>query len=935
MEKQRKPEDNLKKIKKLTDSICDSISKVASSDASNDSLNHDTITTDSTAILSIIQEFSLGALDTLSGSEDVIDELGTRLWNKAQEIKVPLQKQIQPSSIDRSVLIANVRFAAFHMIKFACREIKTPQAHLKLLQLSLKTGESMISAQMCERFEVLWSFAVEWSKSLAEEVDATLWMKDNSSVAFATISNIGTYYQSSNITRKELEEVMRVFISCAKTSKNMKDGLRWFENARTIAQLNRLKDDPYFVESLADICGSMACVCQNLKIFDKALQSVNSGIERKKFLSLFLLKSQILRDGKFPTTLREENVSDALEVCEINGDSSLKILPTVISHIDTLISKVQAKNSLGWNQKNLIEKVVLFKLVVITEQAGAFGGGQTVLVMAEKVTDALVSMDLGQETIGACQLILWNTGTKAQENLAYMDAIQWYQLSLKFNTQADTNNFAILKRKISSCYYELRDFEKARAWIKEAETISKSLETCLVKLLIEIETDNQNEALTDVAKIGEMIETTAITFAKILGVLAIATEIAYKKGNKRVLAAVLKCLLKVENESSDKKEVKQCVLIPAKILNIRCLSRITAAATTQESLAEFNGLLQNFYAALKEWKNFIETPQQSSEIPAVLNRKNFINESCWLFETAWNKALQIMREKSTENSREKESMVIELLEIVIDGVELVENEIAEILILKKLCRFIRCNSFLIMVRQDKDDAAETLLRNAESELIEFQKLRGSVDDVVGANAMDLDGDNIDLNETINLKSVISNPESVTSQSWVLEFEIYLRLKKFDEAIEIVQRCEETNAEIELLQRMCDITTRISTPSGVQFVTYRTALDMTLKQQSLSMKSFSQWFRILITVSLVSNKSVSLNLFKQALDIIQSKQDYPEEEIMWLGITCWNNGCDFFSAQDKENAKIWCELALSLVSNIATNPQIEEMRNAFSEILFTT
>ncbi|KAJ1569896.1 hypothetical protein HK096_010792, partial [Nowakowskiella sp. JEL0078] len=438
---------------------------------------------------------------------------------------------------------------------------------------------------------------------------------------------------------------------------------------------------------------------------------------------------------------------------------------------------------------------------------------------------------------------------------------------------------------------------------------STSCETCLLRLLIEIElNESDDDALEQLKLINDSMTDSTSTSTKILGMMSIAAEYAFKKGNRKILKEVLRNLLKLNWNENEKDAAPSAVFHSSIILLVRYFP----------SFSDIITLFQQGLKALTEWKKaFSETDSENSL--TGFQKKQFVNEACWMYETAWNLAVKSMSEEHKETEENtissaniRETRVIQFLSLVQETLKLVDDEVSEVYDLKRtwFSHFIRSHCYLLQVRRY---FANRINNNAPINLEIIELLKNSATEI---NALEIlkqqsSKTNTDIDTIMSDKDLTivnnSNLDSISLQSIPLEFEIKLRLEMWNDAINVVERSEKQETTVEIFQRLCgwsflsffkksDLAAKIPCPSTVQFITFRTALDVMLKQDSnFDLILFSQWFRILITTCIVSNKHAALDLFKQALAIIQNEgglsSNYPSCEITWLVVTCWNTGCD--------------------------------------------
>ncbi|KAF7237411.1 Testis-expressed protein 11 [Varanus komodoensis] len=80
-------------------------------------------------------------------------------------------------------------------------------------------------------------------------------------------------------------------------------------------------------------------------------------------------------------------------------------------------------------------------------------------------------MQLPPEILNRLHLVLWDRAAKNYEAKNYSETLQWYRYSLSFYSsgQTDCQNLAKLHRNMAACYLHLKEFDKAKEAVKEAE----------------------------------------------------------------------------------------------------------------------------------------------------------------------------------------------------------------------------------------------------------------------------------------------------------------------------------------------------------------------------------------------------------------------------------------------------------------------------------
>uniref|UniRef100_A0A8B9CR15 Protein ZIP4 homolog n=1 Tax=Anser brachyrhynchus TaxID=132585 RepID=A0A8B9CR15_9AVES len=96
------------------------------------------------------------------------------------------------------------------------------------------------------------------------------------------------------------------------------------------------------------------------------------------------------------------------------------------------------------------------------------------LLAKQKVEEIIIGHYTGKqllsETLNRLHIILWDTAAKHYEAKSYSEALHWYNYSVSFYTPGQIDqNLAKLQRNMASCYLHLKEVDKAKEAVKEAE----------------------------------------------------------------------------------------------------------------------------------------------------------------------------------------------------------------------------------------------------------------------------------------------------------------------------------------------------------------------------------------------------------------------------------------------------------------------------------
>ncbi|XP_010186562.1 PREDICTED: testis-expressed sequence 11 protein, partial [Mesitornis unicolor] len=134
------------------------------------------------------------------------------------------------------------------------------------------------------------------------------------------------------------------------------------------------------------------------------------------------------------------------------------------------------------------------------------------LLAKQKVEEIIIGHYTGKqllpEALNRLHLILWDRAARHYEAKSYSEALQWYNYSVSFYTPGQIDqNLAKLQRNIASCYLHLKQVDKAKEAVKEAERCDPNsifTKFSVYKIAVmEKDTDKAMEAVIEMGKVSE------------------------------------------------------------------------------------------------------------------------------------------------------------------------------------------------------------------------------------------------------------------------------------------------------------------------------------------------------------------------------------------------------------------------------------------------
>ncbi|WVQ72987.1 hypothetical protein IAR50_002550 [Cryptococcus sp. DSM 104548] len=110
------------------------------------------------------------------------------------------------------------------------------------------------------------------------------------------------------------------------------------------------------------------------------------------------------------------------------------------------------------------------------------------------------------------------------------------------------------------------------------------------------------------------------------------------------------------------------------------------------------------------------------------------------------------------------------------------------------------------------------------------------------------------------------------------------------------------------------------PTSVTYRLLEIILDICPTTHDNDIQRFSRWMRAILRILLhrnaVDDDYAAFTYVSRALQVLKTplgKTAYPIDEAHWLVATAWNRGLEWFNSSRVQQAKQWCEAAMSMSS----------------------
>ncbi|XP_056238107.1 testis-expressed protein 11 isoform X4 [Seriola aureovittata] len=517
------------------------------------------------------------------------------------------------------------------------------------------------------------------------------------------------------------------------------------------------------------------------------------------------------------------------------------------------------------------------------------------------ITGHYTGKQLTPQALTSLHVMLWDKASKHFEARNYSEALQWYNYSLSFFKAGQMEpNLAKLQRNRASCFLQLKQLEKAKEAIKEAERCDPdSIFTQFSVYKIAVQEKNVKKAADAVNMIGLLSKCPVACEDRLLvsenaasNLLSLAAQIALENEQQETAMKALESLC--EN-SKDEAQV---------LTALRCLVRLVLS-TLEKSSDEMRNV------SLDVLLPYLKMAQQKVSHQSHMTVEQRTDEANWFRKIAWNSALQC--ESSPDRMRDFFVLSYQLSQLCPPDRTLLMGQ--------KTCLLMAAAAALELCRKSPhSDQTEELTQALEHIQICWEIWK-------------------------TLKASGSFPLDPTD-TLLLLYEFEARAKLNDPKVETVLESvlELENIETKVLEIIAALA--MEPPAHFPLLckkALRVALSLHKKQPQADQACCSKCVHSLIKLSLPSGVSeVEAHVleevwdyYEEALSIIAAApDDFPEMETLWLLTRAWNTGILLYSLAQYSEAEKWCGLAMSFVCHLGSLKESYEtqMSGLYSEIL---
>ncbi|XP_040859318.1 testis-expressed protein 11 [Ochotona curzoniae] len=511
------------------------------------------------------------------------------------------------------------------------------------------------------------------------------------------------------------------------------------------------------------------------------------------------------------------------------------------------------------------------------------------LQATEKIEEIVMDHQAGRklplDLITILQDILWKKAARSFEAQDYEDALHWFNYSLEIYESDKTDlDVARLQRNMASCYMRLNQYEKANRAMMEAElhdpqNISTQLHVFKVSVL-EGDCDRAFLAIENL-KCLLAAETPDNDLDQNAGnsALSSAAQFALEHGQQFVAVKALEYLA---HYSEDPQQV---------ITSLKCLFRIVVPYVSELSDPEAKKKeMDRLLACLN--RALVKIAQYFRDGISTLNTR--INEAHWFRKIAWNLAVQT----------DLDSVTMRELFVLSYRLSLFCPSDQVILIAQKTC-------LVMAISLDLEEGRQTPVT---SEQIRFL-----------ARATEL----LDpCRKSWNLLKQTGDFSNDPCETLLLLYEFEIKTKMNDPSLDSFMEVlwEIPNLESRTYEIIASLA--VEKPAfypSIAIKALKRAFALRKREESVDVVKYSTCVHNLIHL-LVPEGTTRLefllmeeiwNYFEDALRIMSTTSDYPEEEVFWLMNKSWKIGIRMFKKKKYLSSEKWCTLAMRFIDHLGS------------------
>ncbi|XP_065413452.1 testis-expressed protein 11 isoform X2 [Chrysemys picta bellii] len=630
---------------------------------------------------------------------------------------------------------------------------------------------------------------------------------------------------------------------------------------------------------------------------DKALRAISLANEENMHPAGFFLKIKIL----LKSAASDEGIRTAIAELlhhEVSLDFCLNTAKLLLEHERELVGFDFLKSISGrFASSPDLGKIILLHIEFLLQRMKEPLAKQKI---EDVITGHYTGKQLSPETLNRLHIILWDRAAKSYEAKNYSEALQWYNYSLSFYSSGQIDqNLAKLQRNMASCYFHLKQLEKAKEAVKEAERCDpSSIFTQFSVYKVAVLEGNTEKAVEAIVAMGKLAAKPAQHEDKLLAdgsaatsLLSLAAQIALENEQQ---AVAIKALEYLSQHSQDCQQV---------FTALKCLVRLVLSKVMAEPKENRTKDMDTLVTYLTSAHRRLA--ESFTEGSMTLDMRT--HEAHWFRKIAWNLAVQF--ENCPGTMRDFFILSFKLSQFCPSD--------KAVLIAQKTCLLLAAAVDLEMGRCSLTftDQIELL----SQALHHIQACR----------------------EIWNVLKLTGDFSKDPTDTLLLLYEFEARAKLNDPELETLLELvwELPQIETKTLETIASLA--MESPAHYPSVCKRalkSALTLHRKQEAIDAVRVSKCLHSLVHLSLptgvIDTDACVLEevwgYFEDALSI----DDYPEVETLWLMTRAWNTGIFQYSVGKYKEAERWCGLGMRFLNHLRSlkSSYESQMIGLYSEVL---
>ncbi|XP_014936073.2 testis-expressed protein 11 isoform X1 [Acinonyx jubatus] len=844
--------------------------------------------------------------DSMAEMQDAqVEEMAVNLWNWAVTKRV--------GSVISEEQKAKLRHVACKLVCMCEGSTASEDAIRRQILMNMKTGKGWVdvgNAMMADGFFQAAMVGLEQlycklMQRASTEADITLQKSAMERDLFKVVSYqaeaaiaLGDFQRASSCSLRCKDMLIRLpkmtgylHILCynfgieAYKQNKYDESSFWLSQSYDIGKMDKNTIGPEMLAKVLRLLATAYLDWNDREYCDKALHAVNLANKEHLNPAGIFLKMKILLKSETANEELHEAVMEILHL-DMSLDFCLNVAKLLMDHEREFVGfdlmKIICER---FKSSEDIGKALLLHIDMLLQR-------KEELLAKEKIEEIIIGHRRGRklkpELVSCFHNILWQKAARSFEVQNYAEALNWYHYSLRFYAIDKTDlDLAKLQRNMASCYLHLKQLDKAKASVREAERRDPTnIFTQFYIFKIAVLEQNSTRALRAINTLEKLItgvvpKENALRMDKDSPVtlLSLVAQFALENGQQIVAGKALEYLAQYSEDP-------QQVLSALKCLFRLALPKVSQMSESESRKKEMDRLLACLNkAVLKIAHSFHD--ENSTEGSTV-------NEAQWFRKIAWNLAVQC--DKDPVTMREFFILSYKLSQFCPSD--------QVILIAQKTCLLMAAAVDLEQGRKASTTSEQTQLLNRALEEINECKHIWNILKETG----NFSGDPCEtllLLYEFEVKAKMNDPllDSFLESLWELP---HLESKTFETIalLAVEKPAHYPSIALKALNR---------------------ALLLYKKKQSIDAVKYSKCVRNLINL-LVPDGVPSTELcppeeiwgyFEDALSFISHTEDYPESETLWLMVKSWNIGIYMYGGKKYVSAEKWCDLSLRFLDHLGS------------------